>query len=121
MATSTYYSDHEHEHIKSPADSHKDMALDPNFAVQAFTLIASICAAEFITKGLETCARIDGDSKTAVYYSCGIRSTFAAVFAFATAYGMYALYQRHGQTLVTPGINDIESDWSDLGEGLSFR
>jgi hypothetical protein len=90
-------------------DSYKIMALDPSFAVQAFTLIASICAAESIDKALSTCGRIDGDSKTVVYYSCGVRSTFAAMFAFATSYGMYTIYQRYGQTPVTPRKNDTEA------------
>jgi hypothetical protein len=91
------------------ATDSKIMSLDPNFAAQAFTLLARIFAAESINKSLETCARIDGDSKTVMYYSCGVRTTFAAMFAFGTAYGMCTIYQRHGQTPVTPRTNDGEA------------
>ena len=85
------------------------MALDPNFAVQALTLIASICAANSIDQALGTCGLIDGDSSKAVYYSCGVRSTFAAMFAFATAYGLYAVYKNFRQTPVTPRTNDTKA------------
>jgi hypothetical protein len=88
---------------------YQDMALDPNFAVQAFTLIAGICAAKFTDHALDTCGRIDGGSKTVVYYSCGVSSTSAAMFAFPTAYGLYIIYQNIRQTPVTPGTNDTKA------------
>jgi len=82
------------------------MALDPNFAVQAFTLIASVCAAKSIDQALDTCGRIDGDSKTVVYYSCGVRSFFAAMFASAAAYGLYTIYQRLHHTPATSNTSE---------------
>lgn len=68
------------------------MALDPEFAIKAFTLIAGICAAEFIDKAISTCGRIGVDSETAKHYSCGVKSIFATAFTFASVYGLYAIY-----------------------------
>lgn len=77
------------------------MALDPDFAIKAFTLVASICAAEFIDKALSTCGRIEADSETAEYYSCGVKSFFATAFAFASVYGLYTIYKGVGRRPIT--------------------
>jgi hypothetical protein len=60
------------------------MALDPSLAMQAFTLIASICAAKPVDQTLATCGQIDSDSKSVAYYFCGVTSTSAAKFGFAS-------------------------------------